>query len=82
MQPLNQNTMPLAEVIRTYEALHGVSVAGVGKAATQLGVMDRLEDDLRSALTAGRPIKDWDNYVVNTLKAIQGDSGPDAGQIQ
>lgn len=82
MQPLNQNTMPLAEVVRTYEAMHGVSVAGVGKAATQLGFMDKLEDDLRSALTAGRPIPGWDRYVVNTLKAIQGDSGPDAGQIQ
>lgn len=79
MKSLDQNTMPLAEVVRAYEAMHGVSVARVGKTATQLGFMDRLEVDLRSALTAGRPIKDWDNYVVNTLTAIKGEGGHDAG---
>lgn len=66
MQSLNSNTMPLAEVIRTYEGLHGVSVARVGKAATQLGFMDRLETDLRSALTAGQPIPNWQTYVIDT----------------
>lgn len=79
MQSLNLNAMTLAEVIRMYEDRHGVSVARVGKTATQLGFMDRLEADLRSALTAGRPIKDWDNYVVNTLTAIKGEGGHDAG---
>ena len=70
MQSLNLDTMPLPEVARTYEARHGVSVAQVGKAATQMGFMDRLESDLRSALTANRPISDWDNYVINSLKSL------------
>lgn len=79
MQSLNPNTMPLAEVVRTYEDRHGVSVARVGKTATQLGFMDRLEADLRAALTAGRPIPGWESYVVNTLTAIKGEGGHDAG---
>ena len=82
MKSLEPNTMPLAEVVHTYEAMHGVSVAGVGKTAAQLGFMDRLEIDLRSALTAGRPIPGWESYVVNTLTAIQGEGGHDAGWMQ
>lgn len=70
MQSLNLDTMPLPEVVRTYEARHGVSVAQVDKAATQMGFMDRLESDLRIALTTGHPIQGWDSYVLNALASI------------
>jgi len=58
----------LSEVIRTYVANHGVSVAQIGKAATQLGFMDKLEADLRGALNEGRQIRNWSTYVVDALQ--------------
>ena len=70
MQSLNLDTMPFPEVVRTYEARHGVSVAQVAKAATQIGFVDRLESDLRSALTTGHPIQGWDSYVLHALASI------------
>jgi hypothetical protein len=60
----------LSKVIHTYEAIHGVSVAQIGKAATQLGFMGKLEADLRGALREGRPIPNLDSYVVTSLKSL------------
>lgn len=59
----------LAEVIRTYEEMHGVSLSQIGKAATQLGFMRKLEADLRGALIDGQPIRNWSTYVLDTLQS-------------
>lgn len=70
-EPPATHKASLAEVIRAYEANHGVSVSQVGKAATQLGFMDKLEADLRGALIDGHPIRNWSTYVFLISDEVQ-----------
>lgn len=56
--------------VAQYQCMHGVSLAQIAKAATQLGFIDHLEHDVRTALATGQPIPDFENYVRSQLTRL------------
>ena len=63
-------TAPLSMVIAEYQRIHGFSLAQIAKAATQLGFIDQLEHDVRTALATCQPIPDFENYVRSQLTRL------------
>lgn len=71
-------TAPLSLAVAQYQRIHGVSLGQIAKTATQMGFIDQLECDVRTALAAGQPIPDWQSYVRRQLTRVSPQRQPQA----
>ena len=73
MASLDTSSMTFSEVMAAYVTEHGDAqgMSQTLKTACNFGFSRSLEQDLRSALTEGRPIANWDSYALDSLKRLK-----------